>query len=136
MELLQHSFEHDELAGPLRRQARVVLEPLYPPDCVEDALLIISELVQNVIQHTTGGGNLALRHDNDRLVIEVRDGDPAPPQQKPPDQRRTGGRGLLLVAGIACTWGTQPELDGKVVWAEIAVSANPAHTAAATLVRP
>lgn len=136
MELLQHSFEHDELAGPLRQQARTILEPLYPPDCAEDTLLIISELVQNVIQHTTGGGTLALQRDDGRIVIEVRDGDAALPRQKSPDHRRTGGRGLVLVAGIARTWGTRPEPDGKVVWAEIAVSAGAAHMAAAELVRP
>ena len=131
MELLQHSFAHDEYAGPLRRRVRAVLEPLYPTDCVEDVLVVISELVQNVSQHTTGGGNLAVRCERRTIVVEVRDGDATLPRQKRPDDRRPGGRGLLLVAGMAREWGALTEGNGKVVWAEFVVPADASHAVAA-----
>jgi anti-sigma regulatory factor (Ser/Thr protein kinase) len=130
MELLRCSFAHGELPGPLRRSARSVLESRCPADRVEDAVVVISELVQNVTQHTAGGGDLVLREENAAIVIEVRDGDPAPPRPQPPDGHRPGGRGLLLVAGMTRRWGVRPDARGKVVWAEIAVAADPPAAAA------
>ena len=123
MELLRCSFGPDTPAGPLRRSARSVLARWCPPDCVEDAVLVISELVQNVTQHTGGGGDLVLHGDPGRIVIEVHDADPTPPRPQPPDGRRLGGRGLLLVAGMAEEWGVRPAPGGKVVWARFAVPA-------------
>ena len=31
-----------------------------------------------------------------------------------------GGRGVRLIAALSSKWGTQPEADGKTVWAEVA----------------
>jgi hypothetical protein len=37
------------------------------------------------------------------------------------DWEATGGRGILLVAAVATSWGSVPLSGGKQVWAEIAL---------------
>jgi two-component sensor histidine kinase len=130
VEILRMPFEHGEPAGPLRLSARAALTPEHPPDYVEDILLVISELVQNVTQHTAGAGILGLSWDAETVTVEVRDGDRRPPRPQQPAADRPGGRGLLLVAGIATNWGVAVHDDGKTVWArftnpETAITAAP-----------
>lgn len=120
---LRIPFAHGAQAGPLRSNARAVLSPWYASDHVEDVLLVISELVQNVTQHTGGGGVLVLNWDSGSITIEVRDEDPRIPHQQRPDEHRLGGRGLLLVAGICSSWGSIPNDHGKTVWARLDVPA-------------
>lgn len=119
---LRLPFGHGEPAGPLRHTAWAALAPCHPADPVEDVLLVISELVQNVTQHTTGGGILTLTWDQDGITVEVRDEDDREPRPKPPDGHRLGGRGLLLVNGICSAWGTTIHEDGKTVWARVTVT--------------
>ncbi|HEY0536108.1 MAG TPA: ATP-binding protein [Actinoplanes sp.] len=122
MELLRLAFENDEPAGPVRRRARAVLigsAPASSVDAVDDALVVISELVENVTRHTRGGGELRLTREAGMIMVEVHDGDATEPRLLPPDDRRIGGRGLLVVAGMARRWGVRPEETGKTVWAEI-----------------
>jgi YD repeat-containing protein len=121
---LRLPFAHGEPAGPLRLSARGALTPGHPVDYVEDILVVISELVQNVTQHTDGPGVLGLVWDDTGVLVEVRDGDRRAPRPQPPDDHRPGGRGLLLVAGIATSWGVTVHDDGKTVWARLAVPAG------------
>ncbi len=131
MEVLRRPFEHGEPAGPLRHSARSALMPWLAADDLADAMVVISELVQNVTQHTGGGGELVLTADAHAITIEVRDHSPVLPQVHPPDTHRLGGRGLLLVAGVTRAWGARPERSGKVVWARLTTSAAAPGEAAA-----
>jgi anti-sigma regulatory factor (Ser/Thr protein kinase) len=117
-------FEHGEPAAPLRSKVSTALAHWHPSDYVEDVLLVVSELVQNVTQHTKGGGTLAVSWDDDSITVEVRDEDRVLPRPQPPDSHRVGGRGLLLVSGIATSWGTTAHDTGKTVWAQLAVPAE------------
>jgi anti-sigma regulatory factor (Ser/Thr protein kinase) len=99
-----------------------------PAETVQDVLLVITELVDNVVQHTGGGGELHLASQQGAVRVEVHDDSRSFPQLQRPDPRRPGGRGLLLIAAIAQEWGSRPTATGKVVWAEMTV---PAATAAA-----
>jgi anti-sigma regulatory factor (Ser/Thr protein kinase) len=119
VELLRLAFRNDEPAGPVRRRARAALDDSPSSEAVDDVLVVISELVENVSRHTRGGGELRLAREDGVIVIEVHDGDAAEPRLLPPDDRRIGGRGLLVVAGMARRWGVRPEETGKTVWAEI-----------------
>lgn len=121
---MRGSFDHGEPAGPLRHSAHASLAPVLTPDDLDDALVVISELVQNVSQHTTGGGELVLTLEPGAVVIRVRDHSPVLPTVQPPDARRLGGRGLLLVAGVTRAWGAVPTRHGKVVWARMAITAD------------
>lgn len=52
---------------------------------------MITELVDNVVQHTHGGGEVVLRRHGDGVRIKVTDASSAPPRVQSPDPRRTGG---------------------------------------------
>ena len=123
MEIMRWVIDHGEPVGTLRHSARATLAPWLTSDDLDDAMVVISELVQNVTQHTAGGGELVLAVEPGAVVIEVRDHSPVLPTVQPPDARRLGGRGLLLVSGVARAWGALPTPPhGKVVWARLATT--------------
>ncbi|WP_250034424.1 ATP-binding protein [Paractinoplanes maris] len=119
MDSLRVPFTDSTDLGSLRGDARRALSPLHSPDLVEDVLLVITELVENVMQHTGDGGELVLRRRDDAVRIEVADSSPVLPRQYAPDPRRIGGRGMLLVAAMTRAWGSSRLDGGKVVWAEV-----------------
>ncbi|WP_127509371.1 ATP-binding protein [Actinoplanes solisilvae] len=120
MDLLSVPFELSTDYAVLRRHARETLSRWQEPPLVEDALLVITELVENVVQHTGKGGELVLRRLADVVRIEVHDTSPEMPRSLGPDPRRIGGRGLLLVGAMTRAWGTDPHEMGKSVWADVA----------------
>lgn len=128
--ILRLPFTHGEPAGPLRRDTKAALRNRCPAESIEDAVLVISELVQNVSQHTRGGGVLLITGDERGITVEVSDEDPGMPRLQPPDGHRIGGRGLLLVAGICSDWGTVRHRNGKTVWARIDTQMTSAGAAA------
>ena len=83
---------------------------------LDDAVLLVSELVTNSVVH--GGPPLvvAVDCDGESLQVRVRDGSPVPPERREADQSAEGGRGLALVAGLSSDWGVDPAPDGKHVW--------------------
>jgi hypothetical protein len=127
VEIMRWTFDHGEPAGSLRHSARATLTSWLTSDDLDDAMVVISELVQNVTQHTAGGGELVLIVEPGAVVIEVGDYSPVLPKVQPPDAQRLGGRGLLLVAGVTRAWGAAATTQGKVVWARLA---SPAGTRA------
>jgi anti-sigma regulatory factor (Ser/Thr protein kinase) len=99
----------------------------------EAAGLLVSELTTNAIQTVASRGEpafirLRLLSDKTRVLIEVWDADPRPPEPKTldadgiPPVGDEGGRGLFLVATLSRRWGWYPvrEWGGKAVWAEVA----------------
>jgi anti-sigma regulatory factor (Ser/Thr protein kinase) len=128
MDVLRLSFSHDaHSAAALRRTAGTVLTDWQSAELVDDALVVIAELVHNVIQHTGDGGELALSRRDDAVRIEVSDGSDRLPYVYSPDPRRVGGRGLLLVAALARAWGTHRLDAGKIVWAELPLPQSPSR---------
>lgn len=92
------------------------------PGVVTDAVLVASELTENMVRHARSDGWLCLQLRGDLLTIAVADADSRSPRLRPPHERRDGGRGLVLVAALSRTWGTASRLPGgKVVWAVLAV---------------
>jgi anti-sigma regulatory factor (Ser/Thr protein kinase) len=103
---------------------------------VEDAELVISELVTNSVQATgltdaeptwAGVGDLATIQVRVLLyqtgvVIEVWDRDPTVPVPHDPTSDEEGGRGLTIVTALCKQWHHSPSTrGGKVVWAELAI---------------
>lgn len=94
------------------------------PDLVEDAQLLVSEVVTNAVRHGRGEITLVVRVDEPSIGVAVADsGDelPAKPQDAPPPSQ-TSGRGLMIVDALASAWGVTPNPDpapGKVVWFEL-----------------
>ncbi|MEV7868784.1 ATP-binding protein [Streptomyces sp. NPDC088124] len=94
-----------------------------PDGTAEDALLVVSELVTNAINHGSGDVLLRVRHENYQLLIEVKDGSCAPARRRRTGANDHGGRGLLLVACVSLRWGVAD--GGRTTYAVI-----PIHTEA------
>ncbi|MFG2640423.1 ATP-binding protein [Streptomyces sp. NPDC048370] len=88
---------------------------------VEDALLLVSEVVTNAYTH--GGRPYELRLDGSggRLWVQVSDSSPVRPRPHGPHlASRSSGHGLYLLERLATAWGWLPRGEGKAVWFEIA----------------
>lgn len=117
---LRYGFASDAQAP---RGARRAVEPWLeePGDPIaEDVSLATSEMVTNVITHTTGGGELRLWDPKPDvpLRLEVEDCDPQLPTPVQPGDRAVGGRGLRILEHLSDRWGFVRTVLGKFVWAE------------------
>ncbi|MFG1926430.1 ATP-binding protein [Cryptosporangium sp. NPDC048952] len=88
---------------------------------IQDALLVVEELVANVIDHARTPFRLTVQCGGATLRIQVRDRDRAPARIAALNPVAARGRGLRLVAGIADNWGCEESEDGKTVWAVLAI---------------
>ncbi|MEU3184855.1 ATP-binding protein [Streptomyces sp. NPDC006923] len=96
---------------------------------VDDAVLILSELLSNACRHgrplgdaQVGDGDIraAWRVDKaGRLTVEVTDGGgPTRPVPSTPSVTARGGRGLNIITALAQDWGVRDSASGEVtVWA-------------------
>ena len=105
-------------AGAPRRARRLVEEHAagLPPERLDAAVLLVSELVTNALVHGEGEILLELGMDGDVLRVEIGDrGRRAPHIREDPGA--DGGWGLRLVEAMARRWGVR---DGATsVWFEI-----------------
>lgn len=96
-----------------------------PDDVIEDAELLVAELVTNAILHGEAPVTLRISHVDDGLRLEVQDSGRGVPIPGRPSADTMTGRGLSLVAALSQSWGVEPAPDGgKVVWAELPESAQ------------
>ncbi|MGW3678143.1 ATP-binding protein [Streptomyces prasinus] len=118
--------------GKARRRMRLQLRDGGVADTViDDAVLILSELLSNACKHGRPLGD-ALAGDGDvraawqvhpcgRLVVEVTDGGgPTRPAPATPSVTAHGGRGLNIITALSDDWGVREEVAGEVtVWAVV-----------------
>ena len=105
----------------IRRTLRVVLTGWgLAADVVEDALLVVEELVTNVVDHAHTRFQLAVRLTNHVLRVAVRDCGSGLPRVQPFDPNAARGRGLQVITAIAQQWGCDPHEGGKTVWVDLA----------------
>ncbi|MEU0299710.1 ATP-binding protein [Streptomyces sp. NPDC006175] len=103
---------------------------------VDDAVLILSELLSNACRHgrplgrhsEVGDGDIRAAWRVERtgdLTVEVTDGGgPTRPVPATPSVTARGGRGLNIISALAQEWGVRDDTAGEVtVWA--LVSAGP-----------
>ncbi|MEU5263602.1 ATP-binding protein [Amycolatopsis sp. NPDC021455] len=102
-----------ELAA-VRRFTRLTLLAWASEVSVDDALLIVTELATNALQHAGGNPVLRLSVTGAELRIEVFDDSPALPARRPAGA--DGGWGLALVERLSSAWGTARHGRGKLVW--------------------
>lgn len=86
---------------------------------VDDALLVVGELSANAAAHGGADFTCAVSRVDGRVRIEVGDSSALAPVMRNVDQDALSGRGLLLIAALAHSWGWVPAAPGKVVWAEL-----------------
>ncbi len=82
-------------------------------EVVDDAELVVSELITNAVNNACSRIELALELDDTSLVVSVRDnGDGWPtPQDATPSEEH--GRGLRIVGTLAQSWGVEQLADGS-----------------------
>lgn len=108
------------VVAPLRRRVRALLTGWgVGADGVDDALLVVEELVANVIDHACTRFEVVVRVVGDALYVGVRDHSTREPRIQPCDPHAVRGRGLQLVSALAQRWGCDHHPDGKTVWAQL-----------------
>ena len=125
MSSLSARVELPPVARSVPAARRVLLELLQAwgaPHDAEDAALLLTELVTNVIDHVGGANALTveLTFSGAWLRIAVVDGSAIRPVVRELDRENPRGRGLRMVQEIADRWGADEEGDGKRVWFDIA----------------
>jgi anti-sigma regulatory factor (Ser/Thr protein kinase) len=85
-------------------------------EVVDDAVLMVSELVTNSVLHGGPPVVVAVDCDEATLQVRVRDGSPSLPAPRDAATGDENGRGLALVAEMSADWGVDTEEDGKHVW--------------------
>lgn len=89
-------------------------------DSLEDAQLVLTELVTNALRHAGSRCRVRARYVSGVLRLEVTDMGGGNPNLRLPGELEEGGRGLLLVSALSTAWGVDALDDGrKVVWAEL-----------------
>jgi anti-sigma regulatory factor (Ser/Thr protein kinase) len=104
-----------------RRLVRELLAVWDVPHDREDAELLVTELVANVVDHVRGEANLTLELSvsDTWLRIGVVDGSSIRPVVQELSHERRRGRGMRLVEAIADRWGAEDHEGGKRVWFEM-----------------
>ena len=126
-----------EAVRTLRHRARMLLTHWdVSPEAVDEALLVISELATNAINHALPPAELRLSMSETggrrMLHSEVTDGGPAPrpapfPDRPNPDE---GGRGISIVAALSLRHGTHSTPERITRWADLPAQFR--HTRPAT----
>ena len=85
----------------------------------DDAALLVSELVTNVVRHVPTGTPMTVevRLTRTALHVAVIDDSAVPAATRP--RTAQGGHGLWLVAAVADDWGSEEHVRGKRVWFEL-----------------
>jgi len=102
-------FLHDELDG------------WDGPQVVDDAVLLVSELVTNAIMHAHADpASVAVGKTDERVRVEVTDPSAQPlVRTTKVDRSVPGGFGLGIVDQVSDRWGVIPNSCGKTVWFEL-----------------
>ncbi|MEU3167238.1 ATP-binding protein [Streptosporangium sp. NPDC006930] len=92
---------------------------------IDDAVLVVSELLSNALRHAhplpSGQIRVSWRWTEEHVEVAVSDGGAATePRAGRPALSSLGGRGLGIVEYLASTWGVRHEGDITTVWALVA----------------
>ncbi|HEV7727096.1 MAG TPA: ATP-binding protein [Modestobacter sp.] len=109
-----------------RRVVREVLSAWGGPQDHQDAGLLVTELVADVVDHVDGDASLGLEValSDGWLRIAVADSSAIRPVVRELSGESTRGRGLQLVAAMAERWGVEDHDGGKRVWFDPAPAAR------------
>jgi len=122
-----HHLAHEPASvGVARRLLRRDLEALgVAGEVVDDAVLVLSELVSNAVEHGRPDGEGAIRVSwqvlDDRVVLDVRDSGTGTLVARITDETDLRGRGLVIVESVCSRWRIEHD-DGTHVRAELALA--------------
>jgi hypothetical protein len=88
-------------------------------DLIPVTKVVVTALVENVLQHTDCTPNVRLEYDGSAVTVAVEDAShlPAGPREDP--KPYTVPSGLHIVGALCRAWGNAPTSSGKTVWAVI-----------------
>jgi len=96
------------------------------PDIIDDAALVLTEILGNAIRHcapvTSGELDVSWAVRDDSVSVSVEDPCDQLPTLRcaPPDA--PSGRGLAIVQALSTDWGVDRTPRGKRVWARLSLS--------------
>ena len=98
-------------------------------EVMDDAVLVLSELVSNAIRHADPlpSGEITVRWSvrEDAVRLEITDGGaPTRPQASLAALSSLGGRGLQIVRTVSSQWGVTEDDHKVTVWADVPRSAR------------
>jgi anti-sigma regulatory factor (Ser/Thr protein kinase) len=113
-----------ESAPLARKLVMTLLSQWELPGLVDDAALVLDELVANSADHARGASIQVTitRKGHAQVRLAVVDMERKHPRLVVADTEDEGGRGLRLVAGISQRWGVDTLRSGKRVWADVAAT--------------
>lgn len=89
----------------------------------DDVLLLVSELATNAVLHARSDFAIRVRAGDDRVRVEVSDGNSRLPTVVSVPADAYSGRGLLLLQALSTAWGVESHAaDGKTIWFEVPTS--------------
>ena len=93
-----------------------------PGPLVDDATLVLSELVTNAVLHAATDVHVSIElHDGTGIHLEVGDDTSALPRVLGYDPEHIGGVGMRIIEQLVAAWGVRRVGDGKIVWADLTV---------------
>ncbi|RBY91475.1 ATP-binding protein [Blastococcus sp. TBT05-19] len=104
-----------------RRLVRELMQAWGARQDRDDAALLVTELVANVVDHVGGSDCLTLEatFSEDWLRLGVVDCSPTRPEVQELDGDSVRGRGMHMVQVVADRWGCEDHRGGKRVWFEL-----------------
>lgn len=108
----------DKMAPGLARAfLREAVCDVHHAEVLDEAELLVSELVTNAVLHGAPPITMRVECDGNRLRVSVTDRNPEPAQVRDAGPEDVSGRGIRLVDIISDQWGVEPRSgDGKDVW--------------------
>jgi anti-sigma regulatory factor (Ser/Thr protein kinase) len=115
----------DRAAGTARSFVGEALCETHGARVLDDAKLLVSELVTNAVCHGSPPVVLEIGCDGTTgMTVRVRDGDAQSPTLVQGSTEDESGRGVSLVDMLSDDWGIEPAQHGKVIW--LRLGARPA----------
>jgi two-component sensor histidine kinase len=109
------------------RSSRMLLA--HASSTVDDAVLVLSELISNAIKHARpmASGKIAVSWDVGREVVRIAVTDGGSNTRPTPvhsSESALGGRGLSIVSAVAREWGVEDSVPGTTVWAVLRLTGH------------
>ena len=103
----------------VRSFVREVLRHWGEDELLGEAELIVAELASNAVLHACSPFRVSVSRTSSEVKIAVRDASSILPENVSGPVDRDGGRGIWIVAALSELWATDPEADGKTIWAKM-----------------
>jgi anti-sigma regulatory factor (Ser/Thr protein kinase) len=91
---------------------------------VDNAELIVSELVGNVVLHVGGTVEVAVDIEADEVLLSVTDDSPLSPHLRVFSRTSSTGRGMRLVHSLSAEHGVRPHGEGKTIWVRLTTASS------------